>query len=808
MSDSIKVYDLANEFGLRSTELVTKLKEIGIDVKSHMSSLTKEEALKAKKHFMPQNEEKKEEKKEVKKVVRRKAKSEEVVEEKIEVKEEPKVVETERESLPKVEKIEKKIEETKEINKPLVKSIKTEDVNVASVVNTIEEDKKKLKDKFKETDKDFRKEIKKKPKSKKETKIEVVDVFEVKKQVSTRAVYGAKKKPVPTREKKRTLITVPKASKRKVRMTSDTILISDLAKELSVKSAEVVKFLFGLGKNVTVNDTIDFDTATIVANNFSYEVENISFNEEEIIKIDSEKEENLKPKVPVVTMMGHVDHGKTSILDAIRRTNIADKEAGGITQHIGAHEVKLDKGIITFIDTPGHEAFTEMRSRGSQVTDIVVLVIAADDGVMPQTKESIDHARAAGVEIVVALNKIDKPNANIDRVKKQLAELELLPEDWGGQTIVVNTNAKAGEGIKELMDAILLQAEIMELKSNANKKGSGVVIEAKLDKGMGPVATVVNKSGTLRKGDYIVAGTSYGRIKLIRNSTSQMIDALEPGRAAEILGLDSVPSAGDKFDCVDSEYDAKKLVQYRMDEKKKKELVESTKKVSFEDLMKGVAEGELREIKILVKADTQGSVEALKTSLINLSDSETKINVIHSSTGGVTVNDVNLAFASEAVIVAFNVRPDAKASEQANKVKLEIKFYDVIYNCLDDIVKIKKGLIEPVEVEKVNGQAEVRQIFNVSKIGTIAGCGVKTGKIVRNSMGRVLRDGIVIYTGKINSLKHLKDDKKEIAAGLECGLTIEGFNDIKVGDFIESYSMNQVSAEEALKSNKTMEAKI
>ncbi len=563
---------------------------------------------------------------------------------------------------------------------------------------------------------------------------------------------------------------------------------------MSVKAAEIVKKLMAMGTMATMNQKIDLDTAILIATEFSYEVEQVKFDESKVLQTTEDKQEDMVPRSPVVTMMGHVDHGKTSILDAIRKTNVADKEAGGITQRIGAHEVQLEKGSITFIDTPGHEAFTEMRARGSQVTDIVVLVIAADDGVMPQTRESIDHARAAGVEIVVALNKIDKPNANPDMVKKQLAELELLPEDWGGQTIVVPTAAKKGEGIKQLLESILLQAEVMELKANPNRSAEGVVIEARLDKGMGPVATIIVQKGTLKIGDNLVAGTSYGRIRSMKDPRGNTIQSALPGHAVEVHGLNSVPMAGEKFNCLPTDDAAKELVEHRVDEIRKQSSPETKKSVTLDDIMKGICSGETKDLKLIVKADTQGSVEALKASLENLTDQVVAVKVILAGTGGVTSNDVNLALASGAVIIAFNVRPDSKALEEAQTSKVDIKFYDVIYNCLEDMEKVKLCMLDPTEVEKVNGQAEVRQIFNVSRIGTIAGCGVKSGKIIRNSMVRVIRDGAVVYTGKLKSLKRFKDDAKEVAAGLECGMSVEGFNDIKQGDILESFSVNMVDS--------------
>ncbi len=856
MAEEKKVYDLAAEFGIGSIELVHKMQQIGIDVKSHMSPVSDEDVQKIKDHLFKKEVKPEPEKKTVKRkavtkeagepkktetkkagepkkggiakkaaeakkaeakkavaqeaepapapkpaktIVRRKktieeekaalAAAEEAAKAKLEAEaaEAQKAVEAEK--APKVEKTEAEVKKEAEDKK--TEAAKPHAVVVAKEVSArqMEEE-----DRGKRADKKVRAKTSKKDGS----KLEVVNVFEVKKQTSSRAQYGMKKKAPSGREQKKTLITTPKASKRKIRLTSETITVGDLAKEMSVKAAEVMQKLFAMGNMATINQPIDMETATLIANEFSYEIEYVGFDEKAFIPEDEDKPEDLVPRSPVVTMMGHVDHGKTSILDAIRKTSVADKEAGGITQHMGAHEVAIEKGTITFIDTPGHEAFTEMRARGSQVTDIVVLVVAADDGVMPQTRESIDHARAAGVDIVVALNKIDKDNANPDMVKKQLAELDLLPEDWGGQTMVVPTAAKKGEGIKQLMEAILLQAEIMELKANPNKPGTGIVIEARLDRGMGPVATVIAQNGTVKVGDYIVAGTSFGRIRSIRDTHGKMITSVLPGRAGEILGLDTVPVAGDKFNCVETEYDAKKLVDYRVDEKRKLGSTEGRKSfTTLDEIMQGICAGETKEMKLVVKADTQGSVEALKPALTNLSDETVAVRVIHASTGGVTSNDVNLAVASGAIIIAFNVRPDVKAQEEAERLKLDIRFYDVIYACLEEMEKAKLCMLEPINVEKVNGQAEVRQVFNVSKIGTIAGCSVKSGKVIRNSQGRVIRDGVVVYTGKIKSLKRFKDDAREVAAGLECGISIDGFNDIKPNDIIESFSINKMESTDA-----------
>ncbi|MEI6092612.1 MAG: translation initiation factor IF-2 [bacterium] len=869
MAEEKKVYDLAAELNIGSIELVRKMQEIGIDVKSHMSPVSDSDVQKIKDHLFKKEEKPEKEKKvavkrkavekpvgettkkvssdkkpgglakiglankklaaepkpEIKSVqapaktiVRRKKTIEEekaaqvAIEEAAKaavIAEAAKVAEAEAAKIAKSTKIEPVADDKTVDGKAPAGTVETKipeqgkeadkgtttKPHVVTTVTTKEVSARQMEeeDRGKRADKKTKSKV-----AKKDVKLEVVDVFEVKKQVSTRSQYGIKKKAPTGREQKKTLITKPKASKRKVRITGSTITVADLAKEMSVKAAEIIQKLFAMGNMATINQPIDTETATLIANEFSYELEYVGFDESAFISESEDKQEDLIPRAPVVTMMGHVDHGKTSILDAIRTTHVADKEAGGITQHMGAHEVKLEKGTITFIDTPGHEAFTEMRARGSQITDIVVLVIAADDGVMPQTRESIDHARAAGVDIVVALNKIDKPNANVDMVKKQLADLDLLPEDWGGQTMVIPTAAKKGEGIQKLLESILLQAEIMELKANPNKPGTGIAIEARLDRGMGPVTTVITQDGTLKVGDYVVAGTSYGRIKSIRDTYGKMIDKILPGRAGEILGLDSVPVAGDKFNCVATEYDAKKLVDYRTDEKRKQRSTEGRKSfTTLDEIMKGICAGDTKEMKLVVKADTQGSVEALKPALTNLSDESVAVRVIHASTGGVTSNDVNLAVASGAIVIAFNVRPDVKAQEEAERLKLDIRFYDVIYACLDEMEKAKLCMLEPIDVEKVNGQAEVREVFNVSKIGTIAGCGVKSGKVIRNSQVRVIRDGVVAFTGKIKSLKRFKDDAREVAAGLECGISIDGYNDIKPGDILESFSINKLESSDA-----------
>jgi len=567
-----------------------------------------------------------------------------------------------------------------------------------------------------------------------------------------------------------------------------------LAKEMGVKVYDVLRKLKDYELDLEQNSKIDIETAKLIANDFSYIIEFVGFDEAKVIKDFKDDEKDLLARPPVVTMMGHVDHGKTSILDAIRNSRVVDKEAGGITQHIGAYKVTVSRGDITFIDTPGHEAFSQMRARGSKVTDIVVLVVASDDGVMPQTRESIAHAKAAGVEIVVAVNKIDRPDANIERIKQQLADLDLLCEDWGGQTILVPTSATKNQGIDKLLDAILLQAEVMELKANPNREPEGIIIEAKLDKGMGSMATVIIQNGTLKVGDFIVAGTTYGKIRSIRDFYGKNIKELKPSDPGELLGLTSLPEAGDKIYYVKNEADAKKLIAHRLEENKKQNLANNPAAVlSLEDLM-NKAEDNIKTINLLIKSDTKGTSEALKASLLNLTDEEVKINIVYTGTGAINTNDVNLAIASTATIIAFNVRADLNAYKEAEINKIQIRDYNIIYKCIEDMEKLKKQALGPIEKTVINGHAEVRQTFSVPKIGLIAGCSVTDGKIIRNSKIRVTRDGVIVHTGKIKSLKHFKDDVKEITNGNECGIGIENFNDIKVGDILESYTITFVDA--------------
>lgn len=581
----------------------------------------------------------------------------------------------------------------------------------------------------------------------------------------------------------------PKEKKIKV---YETIQVSELAKLMGVKVGDLIKKSLQMGMPITANQSIDADTAAILADEFGYRVEKAPIEEEILLQYTSPSPEELKPRPPVVTVMGHVDHGKTTLLDAIRKTDIASKEAGGITQHIGAYTVKLEDGrTITFIDTPGHEAFTSMRARGAQVTDIVILVVAADDGVMEQTKEAIEHAKAAKVPIVVAINKIDKPDANPERVKSQLAELGLVPEDWGGDTLVANISAKKRIGIEELLELVLLQAEMLELKAAYDRPARGRIIESRLDKGRGPVATIIIQEGTLKEGDIFIAGLTYGRVRAMFDSYGNKIKVATPSIPVEILGFEDLPQAGDDFIVVDEEEKARKIAEYRQRKAREAETAREVK-ISLEKLFEKLKEGEIKEFNIVLKADTQGTLDALKTSLSKLSTDKVKINIIRAGIGSISESDVMLASASNAIVIGFNVKPTPNAKNVAKDERVEIKFYEVIYQLIDDIKKAMTGLLEPKLEEHITGVAEVRAIFRIPKIGIVAGCYVKEGTVHRNNKVRLIRDGVVIFTGNIASLKRFKEDVREVSAGYECGLRIENFQDIKEGDIIEAFEIKEV----------------
>ncbi len=574
----------------------------------------------------------------------------------------------------------------------------------------------------------------------------------------------------------------------------EVLTIKELADKMKIVPSVIIKKLFMQGKVATVNQEIDYETAEEIALEFDVlcEKEEVIDVIEELLKEEEEDEKKMKKRPPVVCVMGHVDHGKTSLLDAIRHTNVIDREAGGITQHIGAYVVEINGEKITFLDTPGHEAFTAMRMRGASSTDIAVLVVAADDGVMPQTVEAINHAKAAGVEIIVAVNKMDKPSANIDRVKQELTEYELIPEDWGGSTIFVPVSAKTGEGLEDLMEMIALTAEVMELKANPNRRARGLVLEAKLDKGRGSVANILVQKGTLRVGDPIAAGSAFGKVRAMMDDKGRRVKEAGPSTPVEILGLNDVPNAGEVIVGCGNEKEARNFAETFISQSKVKLLEETKSKLSLDDLFTQIQEGNLKELGIVVKADVQGSVEAIKQSLLKLSNDEVVVKIIHGGVGAINESDVSLASASNAIIIGFNVRPDATAKETADREGVDIRLYRVIYNAIEDVEAAMKGMLDPVFEEKVLGHAEVRQTFKASGVGTIAGSYVLDGVFERDCSVRLTRDGIVIFEGPLASLKRFKDDVKEVKAGYECGFVFANFNDIKEGDLVEAFKMVEI----------------
>lgn len=826
----IKVADLAVELNLPVEELILKLKDSGFSIKSAQSLLSEEEVERIKEMFKPKKEFiviKKEEievaqeqPKKRKLIIKKKVQPTEEVHPKPEEKlisEEAKVegeqVEVEIEEAKEIKEEEEEKKETEKPEEPSAKRVVTEfkprreryrkreekpeiTPPPQPIPEKLEKEEKKKKEKIKAEEK----KPKKKPsalKREREVKEEIEDFFfeeeptelfkEIPEEEEKPRIPAKKEK--PTKEPSRPSTLPPKERKIKV---YETIQVGELAKLMGVKVGELLKKALMMGLPLTINQSIDADTAAILADEFGFKVEKATVEEELLLQYVPPKEEELKPRPPVVTVMGHVDHGKTTLLDAIRKTDVASREAGGITQHIGAYKVTLEDGRqITFIDTPGHEAFTTMRARGAQVTDIVILVVAADDGVMEQTKEAIEHARAAGVPIVVAINKVDKPNANPERVKSQLAELGLVPEEWGGDTLMANISARNRIGIEELLELVLLQAEMLDLKAAYVRPARGRVIESRLDKGKGPVATVLIQEGTLREGDVFVSGQTFGRVRAMLDSLGQRVKEATPSTPVEILGFEELPQAGDDFIVVEDEEKARKIAEYRQRKAREAEAAKQTK-ISLEKLFEKLKEGELKELKIVLKADTQGTLEALDASLQKLSTDKVKVTIIRKGIGAITESDVMLASASEAIVIGFNVKPTSQAKEIAKQEGVDIRFYDVIYHLLEDIKKAMEGLLEPVYEEVITGVVEVRATFKVPKVGIVAGCYVKEGVISRNNKVRVIRDGVVVFTGGIASLKRFKEDVKEVQAGYECGLKIENFNDIKVGDIIEAFEVRKV----------------
>ena len=607
-------------------------------------------------------------------------------------------------------------------------------------------------------------------------------------------VFLPKRKKLPVgKEIKQTKKTTPGAAKRVVQM-QDTVSVQELASQLNVKAVDVIRKLMGMGQMVTINQALDFDTATLIGAEYQYEVRNVAFKEDTLMDRTEDKPEQLKSRPPIVTIMGHVDHGKTTLLDSIREANVAGGEAGGITQHIGAYTVEKSGKLITFIDTPGHEAFTVMRARGANVTDIVILVVAADDGVMPQTREALSHAKAANVPIIVAVNKIDKPGANPEKIKQGLAELNLLSEDWGGETMFVQVSALKKTGLDKLLESILLQAEVLDLKANPEARATGTVLESRLEKGRGPVVSVLINRGTLHVGDAIVSGPQPGKVKAMTDDKGHTVKELGPGMAAEVLGFEGMPNAGEKFDSPETESDARDIASNRIDKTREK-ASEPKAKMSLEELFSKIQTGDVKELNVVLKGDVFGSVEAVRDSLIKASTEKVKVKVIHSAAGGITESDILLASASNAIVIGFNVRPETKARQLAEAEHVEVKCYNIIYELIDDVKKSMVGLLDKKKVEKFLGRAEVRQTFTVPKIGTIAGSSVIDGKIVRGANVRLLRDSRIIFEGKMSSLKRFKDDAKEVATGFECGIGLENYNDLKPGDVIEAYQIELVTPE-------------
>ncbi|PMP62046.1 MAG: translation initiation factor IF-2 [Caldimicrobium thiodismutans] len=849
----IRVSELAEELKLDLKDFLQKLKEKGYSVKTASSTLSEEEVAKIREEFGKKREFiiiKKEKKEEIEKIFTEeekpkrkkliiKRKAEEIIENsQLEVKPEeisqieapqPEVLKPE--TIEKEEKLTIKTEEELKLSpevepteisgegkfekrvvtdfrprrervftpKPPKEEIKVPPPEEIEAPTEKEESKKKKKERFEEE----KKKTKRKPPKRGREEREEFEFYEGEEEISLFGTFpeeleeeerGEKPKAKAPKERvsERPPTLPPKEKKIKI---YESIQVGELAKLMGVKAGELIKKALQMGMPLTINQSIDADTAAILADEFGYQVEKGTLEEELLLQYTPPSPEELKPRPPVVTVMGHVDHGKTTLLDAIRKTDVASREAGGITQHIGAYTVTLEDGRkITFIDTPGHEAFTSMRARGAQVTDIVILVVAADDGVMDQTKEAIEHARAAGVPIVVAINKIDKPNANPERVKSQLAELGLVPEEWGGDTLMANISARNKIGIEDLLELVLLQAEMLDLKAAYDRPARGRVIESKLDKGKGPVATVIVQEGTLREGDPFVCGLTYGRVRAMFDSYGMRIKEATPSTPVEILGFEELPSAGDDFIVMDDEEKARRVAEYRQRKARETEAAQIAK-ISLEKIFEKLKEGELKELKIVLKADTQGTLEALKSSLEKLSTDKVRVSVIRAGIGAITESDVMLASASEAIVIGFNVKPNSQAKELAKKEGVDVRFYDVIYHVLEDIKKAMVGLLEPKFEEIITGVAEVRATFKVPKVGIVAGCYVKEGVINRNNQVRVIRDGVVVYTGKIASLKRFKEDVREVPSGYECGIKIENFNDVKEGDIIEAFEVREVAQE-------------
>ncbi len=788
----IRIYELAKQLGVANKDLMEKINSVGIEAKSHMAMLTEEEAAKVTALYQPKKEEPKKEepKQEAPKQVapkkdapKKDAPKQNAPKQEAPKKDAPKQ-NAPKQDAPKKENNQKQGRPAqKQDNRNDNRQGKPQQQNGPKQGGNQQQGKPQNKENNKGKDKKGNKNGNKNGQKVRENPME-----RRRREMEEEAALMAELEALEAAEKAANADPV-------IKYIPESITVKDLAEVLGKKGSDLVMNLMKKGKMLAINATLDFDTAATIAEDYNVilELEEEKDIMEEAFGTEEEEDESkLEERPPVVVVMGHVDHGKTSLLDAIRHSNVTKGEAGGITQHIGAYTVQIDGKPITFLDTPGHEAFTAMRMRGAQITDIAILVVAADDGVMPQTVEAINHAKAAGVEIIVAINKMDKPSANPDRVKQELTEYDLLAEDWGGTTVCVPVSAHTKEGIDNLLEMIILTAEMKELKANPNKKARGAIIEAQLDKGRGPVATVLVQSGTLRVGDPVVAGPAYGKIRAMTDDKGRRVKVAGPSTPVEILGLSEVPSAGDSFYVAANDKQARQLAESVIAKNRETLIGQTPQKVSLDDLFNQIQSGNMKELGIVVKADVQGSVEAVRQSLEKLSNEEVRVRIIHGGVGAITESDVMLASASNAIIIGFNVRPEPAAKAFADEEKVDVRLYRVIYNAIEDIQAAMKGMLDPVYEEKVLGHAEVRQTFKASGVGTIAGSYVKDGKIVRNCQVRIVRDGIVVYEGDLESLRRFKDDVKEVAAGYECGLVFKKYNDIKEGDWVEAFTMVEV----------------
>ena len=767
----IRIYELAKQLNVANKDLMEKIHSVGIEAKSHMGMLTEEEAAKVTALYQPKKEEPKKE-----------APKKDAPKQHAPKQDAPK------KDAPKQDGQKKDQKQGGNNNRPAQKQDNRNDNRQGKPQQQNNQKQNGQQQGGKPQNKDNNKGKDKKGGKNNNQKVKENPMERRRREMEEEAALMAELAALEAAEAAANADPV-------IKYIPESITVKDLAEVLGKKGSDLVMNLMKKGKMLAINATLDFDTAASIAEEYNVileQEEEKDIMEEAFGTEEEEDESKLEERPPVVVVMGHVDHGKTSLLDAIRHANVTKGEAGGITQHIGAYTVQIDGKPITFLDTPGHEAFTAMRMRGAQVTDIAILVVAADDGVMPQTIEAINHAKAAGVEIIVAINKMDKPSANPDRVKQELTEYGLLAEDWGGTTVCVPVSARSKEGIDNLLEMIVLTAEMKELKANPNKKARGAIIEAQLDKGRGPVATVLVQSGTLRVGDPVVAGPAYGKIRAMTDDKGRRVKAAGPSTPVEILGLSEVPAAGDTFYVAANEKQARQLAESVIAKNRETLIAQTPQKVSLDDLFSQIQSGNMKELGIIVKADVQGSVEAVRQSLEKLTNEEVRVRVIHGGVGAVTESDVLLASASNAIIIGFNVRPEPAAKTFAENEKVDIRLYRVIYNAIEDVQAAMKGMLDPVYEEKVLGHAEVRQTFKASGVGTIAGSYVKDGKIVRNCQVRIVRDGIVVYEGELESLKRFKDDVKEVALGYECGLVFKKFNDVKEGDWVEAFTMVEI----------------